>query len=31
MNDYFEVTEEFAALQSIKGTTTGEDIYENVC
>ncbi|XP_077179280.1 general transcription factor II-I repeat domain-containing protein 2-like [Paroedura picta] len=31
MNDYFEVTEELAALQSIKGTTTGEDIYEKVC
>ncbi|XP_073432233.1 general transcription factor II-I repeat domain-containing protein 2-like [Dendrobates tinctorius] len=30
-NDYFEVTEELAALQSIKGTTTGEDIYEKVC
>ncbi|XP_070256829.1 general transcription factor II-I repeat domain-containing protein 2-like [Myotis yumanensis] len=29
--DYFEVTEELAALQSIKGTTTGEDIYEKVC
>ncbi|XP_066121047.1 general transcription factor II-I repeat domain-containing protein 2-like [Saccopteryx bilineata] len=28
MNDNFEVTEELAALQSIKGTTTGEDIYE---
>ena len=31
MNDNFEVTEELAALQSIKGTTTGEDIYEKVC
>ncbi|XP_077307209.1 general transcription factor II-I repeat domain-containing protein 2-like [Lithobates pipiens] len=30
-NDNFEVTEELAALQSIKGTTTGEDIYEKVC
>ncbi|XP_041447439.1 general transcription factor II-I repeat domain-containing protein 2-like [Xenopus laevis] len=30
-NDHFEVTEELAALQSIKGTTTGEDIYEKVC
>ncbi|XP_073423395.1 general transcription factor II-I repeat domain-containing protein 2-like [Dendrobates tinctorius] len=30
-NDYFKVTEELAALQSIKGTTTGEDIYEKVC
>ncbi|KAM8960711.1 general transcription factor II-I repeat domain-containing protein 2-like [Pelodytes ibericus] len=30
-NDYFEVTEELAALQSIKATTTGEDIYEKVC
>ncbi|KAJ1132649.1 hypothetical protein NDU88_010956 [Pleurodeles waltl] len=30
-NDYFEVTEELAALKSIKGTTTGEDIYEKVC
>ncbi|XP_069610761.1 general transcription factor II-I repeat domain-containing protein 2-like [Ranitomeya imitator] len=26
-NDNFEVMEELAALQSIKGTTTGEDIY----
>ncbi|XP_042325950.1 general transcription factor II-I repeat domain-containing protein 2A-like isoform X1 [Sceloporus undulatus] len=31
INDNFEVTEELAALQSIKGTTTGEDIYEMVC
>lgn len=31
MNDYFEVTEELAALQSMKGTTTGEGIYETVC
>ncbi|XP_051837153.1 general transcription factor II-I repeat domain-containing protein 2-like [Antechinus flavipes] len=30
-NDYFEVIEELAALQSIKGATTGEDIYEKVC
>lgn len=30
-NDDFEVIEELAALQSIKGTTTGEDIYEKVC
>ncbi|KAJ1118404.1 hypothetical protein NDU88_006595 [Pleurodeles waltl] len=30
INDYFEVTEELAALKSIKGTTTGEDIYESV-
>lgn len=30
-NEYFEVTEELAALQSIKGTTTGVDIYEKVC
>ncbi|XP_069498946.1 general transcription factor II-I repeat domain-containing protein 2-like [Ambystoma mexicanum] len=30
-NDNFKVTEELAALQSIKGTTTGEDIYEKVC
>lgn len=30
INDNFEVTEELAALQSIKGTTTGEDIYEKV-
>ncbi|XP_068118264.1 general transcription factor II-I repeat domain-containing protein 2-like [Hyperolius riggenbachi] len=30
-NSQFEVTEELAALQSIKGTTTGEDIYEKVC
>uniref|UniRef100_A0A8C4UKQ9 SPIN-DOC-like zinc-finger domain-containing protein n=1 Tax=Falco tinnunculus TaxID=100819 RepID=A0A8C4UKQ9_FALTI len=30
-NDSFEVTEELAALKSIKGTTTGEDIYEKVC
>ncbi|KAJ1175193.1 hypothetical protein NDU88_000484 [Pleurodeles waltl] len=30
-NDYFEVTEELAALKSIKGTTTGEDIYEKIC
>ncbi|XP_066127213.1 general transcription factor II-I repeat domain-containing protein 2-like [Saccopteryx bilineata] len=30
MNDNFKVTEELAALQSIKGTTTGEDIYEKV-
>ncbi|XP_069470077.1 general transcription factor II-I repeat domain-containing protein 2-like [Ambystoma mexicanum] len=30
-NDNFEVTEELAVLQSIKGTTTGEDIYEKVC
>uniref|UniRef100_A0A8C8SQM6 SPIN-DOC-like zinc-finger domain-containing protein n=1 Tax=Pelusios castaneus TaxID=367368 RepID=A0A8C8SQM6_9SAUR len=29
-NDYFEVTEELATLKSIKGTTTGEDIYEKV-
>uniref|UniRef100_A0A8C8SFM5 Uncharacterized protein n=1 Tax=Pelusios castaneus TaxID=367368 RepID=A0A8C8SFM5_9SAUR len=29
-NDYFEVSEELAALKSIKGTTTGEDIYEKV-
>ncbi|KAJ1150092.1 hypothetical protein NDU88_002890 [Pleurodeles waltl] len=26
-----QVTEELAALKSIKGTTTGEDIYEKVC
>ncbi|XP_042306980.1 general transcription factor II-I repeat domain-containing protein 2A-like [Sceloporus undulatus] len=31
INDNFEVTEELAALQSIKETTTGEDIYETVC
>ncbi|XP_042299832.1 general transcription factor II-I repeat domain-containing protein 2-like, partial [Sceloporus undulatus] len=31
INDNFEVTEELAALQSIKGTTTGEDIYELIC
>lgn len=31
INSQFEVTEELAALQSIKGTTTGEDIYERVC
>ncbi|KAL7882960.1 hypothetical protein SRHO_G00006180 [Serrasalmus rhombeus] len=30
INEKFEVTEELAALQSIKGTTTGEDIYEKV-
>jgi len=30
-NNYFEVTEELAALKSIKGTTTGEDIYDKVC
>lgn len=30
-NEYFEVTEELAALQSIKGTTTGVDIFEKVC
>ncbi|XP_069812872.1 general transcription factor II-I repeat domain-containing protein 2-like [Dendropsophus ebraccatus] len=30
INENFEVTEELAALQSIKGTTTGEDIYEKV-
>ncbi|KAG9277976.1 general transcription factor II-I repeat domain-containing protein 2-like [Astyanax mexicanus] len=29
-NDKFEVTEELAGLQSIKGTTTGEDIYRKV-
>ncbi|XP_077112974.1 general transcription factor II-I repeat domain-containing protein 2A-like [Ranitomeya variabilis] len=29
-NDNFEVIEELAALQSIKGTTTGEDIYEKL-
>ncbi|CAN7937298.1 unnamed protein product [Ixodes hexagonus] len=27
----FEVTEELAALQSLKGTTTGEDIFNEVC
>uniref|UniRef100_H0XX58 DUF4371 domain-containing protein n=1 Tax=Otolemur garnettii TaxID=30611 RepID=H0XX58_OTOGA len=31
MNMNIEVAEELAALQSIKGTTTGEDIYEKVC
>ncbi|XP_053453286.1 general transcription factor II-I repeat domain-containing protein 2-like [Nycticebus coucang] len=31
MNDYFEVTEELAVLQSIKGTTIGKDIYEKFC
>ncbi|KAM4021787.1 general transcription factor II-I repeat domain-containing protein 2A-like [Anomaloglossus baeobatrachus] len=30
MNDNFEVMEELGALQSIKGTTTGEDIYEKL-
>ncbi|XP_060137961.1 general transcription factor II-I repeat domain-containing protein 2-like isoform X2 [Zootoca vivipara] len=30
-NDNFEVTEELAALQSINGTTTEEDIFEKVC
>ena len=30
-NDSFKVTEELAALKSIKGTTIGEDIYEKVC
>lgn len=29
-HDYFEVTEEFAALKSIRGTITGEGIYEKV-
>ncbi|XP_013907438.1 PREDICTED: SCAN domain-containing protein 3-like [Thamnophis sirtalis] len=29
-NDYFEVTEELAALKSIKGRTTGEDIFKKV-
>ncbi|KAM8791748.1 general transcription factor II-I repeat domain-containing protein 2-like [Rhynchonycteris naso] len=29
-NDNFEVTEELVALQSIRGTTTGKDIYEKV-
>ncbi|XP_077137137.1 general transcription factor II-I repeat domain-containing protein 2-like [Ranitomeya variabilis] len=29
-NDNFEVMEELAAMQSIKGTTTGEDIYEKL-
>ncbi len=27
----FEVSEELAALQSLKGTTTGEDIFGKVC
>lgn len=27
----FEMCEELAALQSLKGTTTGEDIFDNVC
>uniref|UniRef100_A0AAR2KU72 DUF4371 domain-containing protein n=1 Tax=Pygocentrus nattereri TaxID=42514 RepID=A0AAR2KU72_PYGNA len=31
INEKFKVTEELAALQSIKGTTTEEDIYEKVC
>ncbi|XP_034260429.1 general transcription factor II-I repeat domain-containing protein 2-like [Pantherophis guttatus] len=29
-NDYFEVTEELAALKSIEGTTAGESIFEKV-
>lgn len=31
INDQFKITEELAALQSIKGTTAGEDIYEKFC
>ncbi|KAG5852650.1 hypothetical protein ANANG_G00064790 [Anguilla anguilla] len=27
----FEMCEELAALQSLKGTTTGEDIFDKVC
>ncbi|XP_057183089.1 general transcription factor II-I repeat domain-containing protein 2-like [Triplophysa rosa] len=31
VNSNFEVSEELAALQSLKGTTTGEDIFGKVC
>jgi hypothetical protein len=27
----FEITEELAGLQSLKGTTTGEDIFQKLC
>ena len=31
INANFELCEELAALRSLKGTTTGEDVFDNVC
>ena len=31
IDEMFQITEELAALQSLKGTTTGEDIFAAVC
>jgi hypothetical protein len=31
INSEFEMTEELAGLQSLKGTTTGEDIFQKLC